>query len=81
MSDILTEVNRAQTNQEAIDALRAQVKALTKERDELLWAALWSNGDGPDDEYMGQNIRANKGKVEELLAKYATTAPTAEQGA
>lgn len=75
MSDILTEVNRAQTNQEAIDALRAQVKALTKERDELLWALRWNTGKLTDSEYLGENIRAGARRAIEIERKYAITAP------
>ncbi len=39
MSNTITEMNKAQTHQEAIDALRAQVKALAQERDGYKQAA------------------------------------------
>jgi len=77
---IINEVAERQTHDEAIEALRAQVEARTKERDELLWVLRWNLGELSDDEmevaYKGDTLYTNSARITEILNKYATTAPT-----
>jgi len=60
---------------EATKALEAKVEALTKERDELLWALRWETGKLPDSEYTREKLSQGAKKVIEIERKYATTAP------
>lgn len=81
---------------ETIEALRAQVETLTKERNELLWALQWSNshasrvhyiGNSDEAHRMSDEQHANNQRVSALLDKYAatvwtaTTAPDSERSA
>lgn len=69
-----------------IEALLAKVEALTKERDELLWALRWATSRESRVHYIGNDDATfalsetqwrNNEKLNAILDKYATTAPTA----
>lgn len=69
-----------------LQALRAQIEALTKERDELLWALRWATSRESRVHYIGNDDATfalsetqwrNNEKLNAILDKYATTAPTA----
>lgn len=59
-----------------VGKLKEKMTALTKERDELLWALQWNTGKLADSEYLGENIRQGARRALEIERKYATTAPT-----
>lgn len=86
MSNILAEANKAQTHDEVIEALRAQVAALTQERDDYRRAlrsyrerAFWLTKDNKSNP-SAHNVLSDGNFngwdcAREALDKYATTAP------
>ena len=88
MSNRITEATHAQTHVEAIDALRAQVAALTKERDDYRRAlrsygerAFWLTKDNKSNP-SAHNVLSDGNFngwdcARGALDKYATTAPDA----
>lgn len=88
MSDILAEANKAQTRDEVIEALRAQVRALTLEMEEwqdtacelALEVIATSNGEMSQDALLG-HAREILEDEHPAMAETATTAPETGQGA